>query len=115
MIGGSYPPPPILVDTNDLYLLTTGQFDSIVCGSWIVLSSGCVVARSSWGLERGREEGGGGGEEGGKGGREREREREREGGKGGREREREGRREGGRGKGRWREGREEGGKREGGG
>ena len=95
MIGGSHPPPPVLVDTYHLYFLTAGQPDAIVSGSWFVLGDGCVVTRGSRSLERegGREGGGreGGREGGGEGGRE-------GGGEGGRGGGREGGREGGGGR-----------------
>ena len=52
VIGGSDPPPPVLVDANDLNLLATGQLDAIVTGSWAIVCDGRVVPWSPWCLER---------------------------------------------------------------
>ena len=53
VIGGSYPPPPVLVDPDHLNLLPTGQLHSVVCGAWVIPRGGRVVAWGTWRL-RGR-------------------------------------------------------------
>lgn len=60
MIGGSYPPPAVLVDAYHLNLLPVGQLDSVVSGAGVIVRGSCVVPWGTWGLGRGEE----GGEEG---------------------------------------------------
>ena len=70
MIGGSHPPPAVLVDAYHLNLLPVGQLDSVVSGAGVIVRGSCVVPRGTWGLGGG----GWGGKEGeverGEGGRE---------------------------------------------
>ena len=67
MIGGSHPPPAVLVDAYHLNLLPVGQLDSVVSGARVIVRGSCVVPRGTWGLGGGGE-GGRVGREGGRGG-----------------------------------------------